>query len=278
VTTPEDFGTRCEPPSHPELLDWLAVEFMEQGWSIKHLHRLIVNSATYRQSSRISPALMEKDPTNRWLARMPRLRVESEIIRDVFLATSGLLSRKIGGPSVFPPIPEGVLVLSYGGATWNQSTGEDRYRRGMYTFWKRSVPYPGLLVFDMPNGDQSCARRTRSNTPLQALTTLNDPVFMEAAQALALRLWKEGGATDREKLVYGFRLTTGRQPSPFELQQLTKFLAQQRPSFVGRTASAVYVAAADPAQIPEDVNLEEVAPWTMVARVLLNLDETITRE
>ena len=278
VTTPEDFGTRCEPPSHPELLDWLAVEFMEQGWSLKHLHRLILSSAAYRQSSRISPELMEKDPTNRWLARMPRLRVESEIIRDVFLATSGLLSRKIGGPSVFPPIPEGVLVLSYGGATWNQSTGEDRYRRGMYTFWKRSVPYPGLLVFDMPNGDQSCTRRTRSNTPLQALTTLNDPVFMEAAQALALRLWKEGGATDRAKITYGFRLVTGRQPSAFELQQLTRFLEQQRPGFVGRTASAVYVAAADPAQLPEDVNLEQVAPWAMVARVLLNLDETITRE
>ncbi|NBO64378.1 MAG: DUF1553 domain-containing protein [Acidobacteria bacterium] len=278
VTTPEDFGTRCEPPSHPELLDWLAVEFMESGWSIKHLHRLIVNSATYRQTSRTTPLLLEKDPTNRWLARMPRLRVESEIIRDIFLATSGLLSRKIGGPSVFPPIPDGVLVLSYGGATWNQSTGEDRYRRGMYTFWKRSVPYPGLLVFDMPNGDQSCPRRTRSNTPLQALTTLNDPVFMEAAQALALRIWKEGGATDRSKIIYGFRLCTGRQPSAFELQQLTRFLEQQRPGFVGRTASAVYVAAADPSQIPEDLNLEQVAPWTMVARILLNLDESITRE
>jgi hypothetical protein len=278
VSTPEDFGTRCERPSHPELLDWLAVEFMESGWSIKQLHRLIVNSATYRQSSRITPALMEKDPTNHWLARMPRQRVESELIRDVFLATSGLLSRKIGGPSVFPPIPDGVLVLSYGGATWNQSTGEDKYRRGMYTFWKRSVPYPGLLVFDMPNGDQSCTRRTRSNTPLQALTTLNDPVFMEAAQALALRIWKEGGTTDRARLSYGFRLCTGRYPSTFELQQLTKFLEQQRPGFVGKTANAVYVAAPDLTQLPADVNLEQVAPWTMVARVLLNLDETITRE
>ncbi len=278
VSTPEDFGTRCERPSHPELLDWLAVEFMESGWSIKQLHRLIVNSATYRQSARITPALMEKDPTNHWLARMPRLRVESELIRDVFLATSGLLSRKIGGPSVFPPIPDGVLVLSYGGATWNQSTGEDKYRRGMYTFWKRSVPYPGLLVFDMPNGDQSCTRRTRSNTPLQALTTLNDPVFMEAAQALALRIWKEGGTTDRARLSYGFRLCTGRYPSTFELQQLTKFLEQQRPGFVGKTANAVYVAAPDLTQLPADVNLEQVAPWTMVARVLLNLDETITRE
>lgn len=278
VTTPEDFGARCELPSHPELLDWLAVEFMESGWSIKHLHRLIVNSATYRQSSKVTPQLMEADPTNRWLARMPRLRVESEIIRDLFLSTAGILSPKIGGPSVYPPIPDGVLVLSYGGATWNTSTGEDRYRRGMYTFWKRSVPYPGLSVFDMPNGDQSCPRRTRSNTPLQALTTLNDPIFMEAAQGLALRIWKEGGTTDRSRLTYGFRLATGRQPNAYELQQLTQFLQAQRPAFSGKTANAVYVAAPDLTQLPADVNLEQVAPWAMVARVLLNLDETITRE
>ena len=278
VTTPEDFGARCEPASHPELLDWLAVEFMESGWSIKHLHRLIVNSATYRQSSKVTPQLMEADPTNRWLARMPRLRVESEIIRDLFLSTAGILSPKIGGPSVFPPIPDGVLVLSYGGATWNTSTGEDRYRRGMYTFWKRSVPYPGLSVFDMPNGDQSCPRRTRSNTPLQALTTLNDPIFMEAAQGLALRIWKEGGTTDHSRLTYGFRLATGRQPNAYELQQLTQFLQAQRPAFSGKTANAVYVAAPDLTQLPADVNLEQVAPWAMVARVLLNLDETITRE
>ncbi len=278
VTTPEDFGTRCEQPSHPELLDWLAVEFMEKGWSIKDLHRLIVNSATYRQSSKVTPRLLEADPTNRWLARMPRIRVESEIIRDIALASGGLLSRKIGGPSVYPPIPDGVLVISYGGAKWETSTGEDRYRRGMYTFWKRSVPYPGMLVFDMPNGDQSCTRRTRSNTPLQALTTLNDTVFMEAAQGLGLRIWRDGGTTDAARLTYGFRLCTGRKPNAFELQQLTAFLHQQRPAFAGRTASSVYVAAADLNQLPGDVNLEEVAPWTMVARLLLNLDETITRE
>jgi hypothetical protein len=148
----------------------------------------------------------------------------------------------------------------------------------MYTFWKRSVPYPGLSVFDMPNGDQSCPRRTRSNTPLQALTTLNDPIFMEAAQGLALRIWKEGGTTDRSRITYGFRLATGRQPNPYELQQLTQFLQTQRPAFSGKTANAVYVAAPDLTQLPADVNLEQVAPWAMVARVLLNLDETITRE
>ena len=278
VSTPEDLGTRCETPSHPELLDWLAVEFMEHGWSIKHIHRLIVNSATYRQSSKVAPKLLEADPTNRWLARSPRLRVEGEIVRDVALSAAGLLSGKIGGPPVYPPIPDGVLNLSFGGARWETSTGEDRYRRGMYTFWKRSVPYPGLLVFDMPNGDLSCTRRTRSNTPLQALTTLNDQVFMEAAQALALRIWKEGGATDRARLAYGFRLCTGRYPDAVELAHLTQFLNQQRPGFVGNTAAAVYVAAPDLNKIPDGVNLEKIAPWTMVARLLLNLDETITRE
>lgn len=279
VTTPEDFGARCERPSHPELLDWLAVEFMEHGWSLKHLHRLIVSSAVYRQSSKVTPHLLEADPTNRWLARAPRLRVEAEIIRDIALSASGLLSPKIGGPSVYPPIPDGVLNLGYGAPMpWPVATGEDRYRRGMYTFWKRSVPYPGLLVFDQPNGDFSCTRRIRSNTPLQALTTLNDQVFVEAAQALALRVWKEGGATDRERMIYAFRLCTGRRPDQFELTRLLGLLADQQSYFSGRTAAAVYVSSPDPNRLPEDVDLHKVAPWTMVARVLLNLDETITKE
>jgi mono/diheme cytochrome c family protein len=279
VTTPEDFGTRCEKPSHPELLDWLAVEFMEGGWSLKKLHRLIVNSATYRQSSAATPRLREADPTNRWLARAPRLRVEAEAVRDIALAAGGLLSPKVGGPSVYPPIPEGVLSLGYGPPMpWETSKGEDRYRRAMYTFWKRSVPYPSLSVFDAPNADFSCTRRVRSNTPLQALTTLNDAVFMEAAQGLALRVFKEGGATDRERMVYAFRLATGRRPDAVELQKLLAFLAEQRAHFAENTAAAVYVSAADLNKLPEGVDLHKVAPWTMVARVLLNLDETITKE
>ena len=279
VATPEDFGLRCDPPSNAELLDWLAVEFMESGWSFKHLSRLITNSAVYRQSSRLTPQLREKDPTNALLARAPRLRVESEIVRDIALAASGLLSRKIGGPSVYPPIPDGVLSLGYGGAmSWPTSVGEDRYRRGMYTFWKRNVPYPSMLVFDQPAGDFSCTRRLRSNTPLQALTTLNDQTFTEFAQGLALRVWKEGGATDEEKMVYAFRLCTARKPTAVELQKLLKLLADQRPLFDGRTAAAVYVSSSDLTRLPEDIDLHKIAPWTLVARVLLNLDETMTKE
>jgi mono/diheme cytochrome c family protein len=278
VTTPEDFGSRCEPPSHPELLDWLAVEFVESGWSIKHIHRLILNSAVYRQLSKVTPKLLEVDPYNRWLARAPRIRVESEIVRDTALAASGLLSEKIGGPSVFPTLPAGVMDLAYGGFKWENATGEDRYRRGMYTFWKRTVPYPSMLVFDSPNGDFSCARRVRSNTPLQALTTLNDALFVEAAQALALRVWKNGGADDRSKMTYAFRLCVSREPDQFEMQKLIELLEDQKKYFEERTSSAVYVTATDPNRMPEDLALHKIAPWTIVARVLLNMDETITKE
>jgi hypothetical protein len=278
VSTPEDFGARCERPSHPELLDWLAVEFIESGWSVKHIHRLIVNSAMYRQSSNVSPKLLEADPYNHWLARAPRIRVDSEIVRDIALATSGLLSQKIGGPSVFPPLPAGVMDLAYGGFRWENATGEDRYRRGMYTFWKRTVPYPSMLAFDSPNGDFSCTRRVRSNTPLQALTTLNDTLFVEAAQGLALRIWKGGGPDDRSRLIYGFKLCVSREPDSFELQRLTELLESLKGSFEGRTSDAVYVTAIDLNKIPEGLDLHKVAPWTLVARVLLNMDETITKE
>ncbi len=243
VATAEDFGKRSDPASHPELLDYLAVEFQKSGWSWKHLHRLIVTSTTYRQSSKIRPMDEHKDPTNRYLARAPRFRVEAETVRDISLAVSGLLSHKIGGPSVYPPIQEGVLNLSYGRPMdWPVSKGEDRYRRGMYTFWKRSVPYPNQLVFDAPQGDLSCTRRIRSNTPLQALTTLNDPVFVETAQAFGLRIWREGGATDGKRMIYAFRLATGRTPDARELAQLLPFLRQQRANFARRTAAAVYVS------------------------------------
>ncbi len=279
VTTPEDLGTRCEKPLHPELLDWLAREFWDRGKDLKQLHRLIVTSATYRQSSTFTEKLREVDPTNRWLARAPRLRVEAETIRDIALSVSGLLSRKIGGPSVFPPIPDGVMSLGYGNfGKWDVSTGEDRYRRGLYTFWKRSQPYPGLALFDQPTADFSCTRRTRSNTPLQSLTTLNDVAFMEAAQALALRVFKEGGATDRDKMTYAFRLCTGRKPDAVEVEAVAKLLQQQRLNFQGKTSSSVYVSAPDLTSLPEGINLHDLAPWTMVARVLLNLDETITKE
>ncbi|HMV85549.1 MAG TPA: DUF1549 and DUF1553 domain-containing protein [Blastocatellia bacterium] len=309
VSSPEDFGTRCETPSHPELLDWLAVEFRDgetgrrgdgetgrQGdeakspttnhqppttapWSLKHIHKLIVMSATYRQSSHISPELLRADATNRLLARAPRLRVEAEAVRDIVLSAGGLLSLKIGGPSVFPPIPDGAMAVSFRSRTvWETSKSEDRYRRAMYTFWKRSVPYPSLSVFDAPNADMACTRRIRSNSPLQALTTLNDAAFLEAAQALAMRLWKEGGNDDAAKVRYGFRLCTGRLPDEFEQTRLLQLLQKEQGRFAGNTAAAVYVSSPDLNNLPANMDLHELASWTLVARVLLNLDETITKQ
>jgi hypothetical protein len=278
VTTPEDFGTRAEPASHPELLDWLACEFMDSGWQIKRLHRLIVTSATYRQASKVSPELYAHDPYNRLLARAPRLRVEGEVVQDIALAASGLLNPRIGGPSVYPPIPESVGDTVYGGFSWPESQGLDRYRRGLYTFWKRSLPFPSLVAFDAPSGETSCPRRVRSNTPLQALTTLNEKVFVQAAQALALRVLKEGGTDDSARAGYLFELCTGRPPTSAERHRLLAFWDEQYRYFEDRTAAAVSVAVPDPKQLPPEVNLHKAAAWAMVSRVVLNLDETITKE
>jgi hypothetical protein len=278
VATSEDFGTQGDPPTHPELLDWLACEFMDSGWDVKHMQRLIAESAAYRQSSVVNPPLLERDPYNQLLARGPRVRVDAEILRDIALSASGLLNGQIGGPPVFPPIPDGVLTLGYGSPmTWETKAG-DRYRRALYTFVKRSVPYPSLQVFDAPTGESPCPRRVRSDTPLQALTTLNDPVFVEAAQALALRVWEHGGKDDRARLQFAFELCTGRQPRPNEMAVLSSLLQEEKQFFENRTARAVQVAAQDVKNPPQDVNLEKVAAWTMVTRVLLNLDETITKE
>lgn len=258
VATVEDLGKQSERPSHPELLDWLAVEFMEKGWSRKMLHRLIVTSAAYRQSSRLTPELLERDPANRLLARGPRLRVEGEIVRDIALAASGLLNEKVGGPSVFPPAP-GFLFeppASYGPKNWYENKDAARYRRALYTFRYRSVPYPMLQTFDAPNGDMACVRRSRSNTPLQALTTLNEPLFVEAAEALGKRILREGGASDNQRLRYAFRLCTARGPESDELAALSSFLGRQKKKSPDHPEKA----------------------WIATARVLLNLDETITKE
>jgi mono/diheme cytochrome c family protein len=286
VTTPEDFGTRVDTPSHPELLDWLACEFMDpttangssSPWSLKHIHRLIVNSATYRQSSKVTPELYAPDQYNRLLARGARLRVESEMVQDIALSASGLLNSKIGGPSVYPPIPASVGDTVYGGFTWPESKGDDRYRRGLYTFAKRSLPFPSLTAFDAPSGETSCPRRLRSNTPLQALTTLNEKTFVEAAQAMALRVFKDGGSNNRARLNYAFELCTGRKPTSSESSKLLSLWKEQRAYFENRTATALNVAVPDLKKMPQDVNLHTIAAWAMVSRVLLNLDETITRE
>lgn len=275
VATPEDFGTRGETPSHPELLDWLASEFVEQGWSRKRLIRTMVISATYRQSSHGRPELIERDPKNVLLAHQTRLRAEAEIVRDMSLSVSGLLVPTIGGPSVYPQQPAGISELTYAGAAkWPESKGDDRYRRGMYTFFRRTSPYPMLVTFDAPDANITCTRRERSNTPLQALTTLNDPVFIECAQAFALRLIGDGSADVDARIGQAFRLALAREPSAAEIDALKRLYADTRDLAARDAAAAAKLAgerlkAADPA---------DAAATVAVARVVLNLDEFITRE
>jgi len=282
VSTSEDLGTQAETPSHPELLDWLAVEFMDNGWSLKKLHRTIVTSATYRESSVVTPELYSKDPYNRLLARGPRFRVEGEIVRDIALSASGLLNDKVGGPSVYPPAPEFLFQppTSYGPKNWYTETGPERYRRALYTFRFRSVPYPMLQNFDTPNADTSCVRRSRSNTPLQALTTLNEPMFLEAARGLASKTLTEGGASDGERLTYAFRRCLSRPPGAAERDQLLGFLAKQRKRAAEGWIDSWEIAGYDPTdgKLPKGATPAELSAWTALSRVLLNLDETITKE
>lgn len=283
VTTPEDFGVQGDPPSHPGLLDWLSVEFMKSDWSIKQLHRLIVSSATYRQSSRVTKQLLTKDPYNRLLARGPRFRIDAELVRDVTLAASGLLNRKMGGPSVMTPAPIFLFKApaSYGDFPWVNDTGPDKYRRAVYTYRRRSTPYPALSVFDAPPGDFSCVSRQRSNTPLQALTTLNEPLFMEAAQALALKTLREGGRSSEARMRYAFRRCVGRKPDALEFKALLNLLYKQNSRFAKDPETAWKLASSVPDQkpdLPKGTTAGNLAAWTAVARVLLNMDETITKE
>jgi Protein of unknown function (DUF1553)/Protein of unknown function (DUF1549)/Planctomycete cytochrome C len=282
VSTSEDLGTQSEPPSHPALLDWLACEFMDRDWSLKALHRLIVGSATYRQSSRGTPQLYERDPYNRLLARGPRFRVEAEIVRDIALASSGLLNRKLGGPSIYAPAPAFLFLppASYAPFPWKEETGPDRYRRALYTFRRRSTPYPMLATFDAPNGDSSCVRRLRSNTPLQALTTLNETVFVECARALARRVLEGGGGTDAERIAYAFRRVLGRTPTVEERSVLLDLLeAQMRGIAEGRVdPRGLATGGVARLDLLPGVSVDQLAAYAVVSRALLNLDETITKE
>jgi hypothetical protein len=229
----------------------------------------------------VSPEGYARDPENRLLARGPRFRVEGEIVRDIALAASGLLNPKVGGPSVYAPAPEFLFLppASYGTKTWAVETGPQRYRRALYTFRYRSVPYPVLQIFDAPNGDFSCVRRARSNTPLQALTTLNEPLFVECAEALARKTLREGGSTDAERLTYAFRRCVARRPSAAETATLLELLERQTRHFAGGTTAPVKLAAeVKQPELPEGTSRAQLAAWTVVARVLLNLDETITKE
>jgi hypothetical protein len=271
VETSEDFGSQGQRPTHPELLDWLAVEFMDRGWSMKAVHRLIVTSAAYRQRSDITPELLKIDPNNRLISRGPRFRLEAELIRDVVLAASGLLSDKVGGPSVFPQQPPGVWDLPYNDDQWEESTGPDKYRRGIYTFARRSAPYPAMFNFDSPSRELCTIRRIRTNTPLQALTTLNDAAFFEAAQALGRRILKEGGSTDATRIDLAFRLCTARAARHSEIDRLVRWREREREYFQQHIGEARKLA-------PESEDAPEQAAWTMLANVMLNLDETLTKE
>ena len=270
VRTTEDFGYQGEPPTHPELLDWLAVEFVKQGWSLKKLHRLIVTSATYRQSSRVTPELLAKDAENKLLARGPRSRLDAEMVRDATLRASGLLSEKIGGPSVYPPQQEGVSEVAYGSPKWTASTGEDRHRRALYTFAKRTAPYAMLTTFDAPTGEACIARRDVSNSPLQALTLLNDVVFIEAAQALGSTLANQPGSVE-ERIAALFRRILTRPPTADETVRLAQFFAAQKARFISSELDAKAIAG----EGTGDAN--ECAAWTVLARALLNLDEAVTK-
>ena len=283
VASPEELGSQSETPSHPELLDWLAVDFMENGWSLKHLHRLITDSAAYRRDSSPTAEQLSKDPYNRLLARGPRVRVDAEIVRDIALAASGLLNPALGGPSVYPPAPDFLFKppTSYGPKVWREEKGENRYRRSIYTFRFRSVPYPALQTFDAPNGDISCVRRSRSNTPMQALVTLNETTFVEAAKALGLLTYREGGSSDRDKVVFAFRRCLGRKPSEDEIKTLMELKQSTASSLSSQSELAWKLAAIDQEKRPElssDQKVEDLAGWVAVGRVLLNLDETITKE
>jgi mono/diheme cytochrome c family protein len=276
VETLEDFGTQGERPTHPELLDWLATEFTQTNWDMKAMLRLMVTSATYRQSSRSTPELIERDPYNRLYARGPRFRVPAETVRDIALQASGLLSPKIGGPSVYPYQPDGIWTQIYSADKWVTSKGEDKYRRGIYTFWRRTSMYPSFMSFDAPSRELICPRRQRSDTPLQALTTLNDPSFVEAAQGLARRVLQKSKGNDRADATFAFRLCMARAPRSQETKRLVALYKQELAQFKLDPSAAKKIGG-DLGKPPEGVSAEKLAAWTVVANVLLNLDETITK-
>jgi hypothetical protein len=296
VNSSEDLGTRCELPSHPALLDWLAVELMDNNWSLKHLHRLIVTSAAYQQSSHVRSELLEKDPYNRLVAYGPRFRPSAEVVRDIALSASGLINLKVGGPCIFPAMPEFLLnrPVSYAEKNWPVSKGEEKYRRALYIFRFRTAMYPQLQTFDTPTFETSCVRRARSNTPLQALVGLNEPTTMECARNLAKLTLEKGGETDDSRITYAFRRCVSREPTADERAELLQFCDKQKKrlaegwlnawQLLGENAPSksdekdAKRAAEASANIPAGCTPTEFAAWTCVARTILNLDETITKE
>lgn len=282
VKTSEDFGSQGDPPSNQQLLDWLATEFIASKWDVKKMQRLIVTSATYRQSSTVTPELLEKDPENRLLARGPRFRLPAEMIRDNALALSGLLNTKIGGPSVFPYQPKGLWEeMAFGqhfsAQTYVQSHGSDLYRRSMYTFWKRTVPFPSLNTFDAPSREKCTARRTITNTPLQALVLMNDPAFMEAARKFAERDINEAGPNETDRIKYAFRAATDREPTPEELAILDKLYGKERAHYESDPSDAEKVVSIGESARDKHLDTVDLAAMTLVASTILNMDETVTK-
>ena len=285
VETEEDFGTQGTLPSHPELLDWLAVTFRSPraegglAWDMKALLKLIVTSATYRQSSKVTADALQKDARNRLLSHYPRRRLDAEAVRDQALAVSGLLSHKLGGPSVYPPQPPGLWNVAFNGGQNNYptSTGEDRYRRGLYTFWRRTMPPPSMATFDAPSRESCTIRRVPTNTPLQAFVTLNDPVFVECAQALARRLVAEGGADPATRLRYGLRLVLARPATDAQVAALQQLLDAELAHYRNAPAEALKLATDPLGPLPTGADAAELAAYTVIANVLLNLDGALTR-
>ena len=282
VKTSEDFGAQGQWPTHPELLDWLATEFIRTGWDVKAMLKLMVMSNTYQQSSQVTSELQQRDPSNELLARGPRFRFDAEVIRDTALATSGLLVERVGGKSVRIYQPDGVweAVAFQGSNTsiYKQDQGENLYRRSMYTFWKRTSPPPSMTTFDAPSRENCTVRRPRTNTPLQALALMNDKQYVEASRALGQRLMLEGGATPEERLTYAYRITTSRRPTADELSVLVPLYQAQLAAYQADKDGATKLVSYGDSKRNETLDGSELAAWTMMSNLIMNLDEAVTKE
>jgi len=278
VETQEDFGTQGQPPSNQQLLDWMACEFMDCGWSLKHMVKLMVSSAAYRQSSRVTPEKLAKDPQNRLISRGPGKRLEAEFVRDEALSLSGLISLKMYGPSVYPPQPDGLWQAAFNGErTYPTSAGEDRYRRGIYVFWRRTVPYPSMATFDAPSREVCTLRRIQTSTPLQAFVTLNDPVYVECAQALARRIMMEGGPTTDDRARFALRLCLCRPPEEQRVRRLVTLYDTELEHYQKDQKAAIELATSERGALPPGLWAGDAAAWTVCANVLLNMDGVLTK-
>ena len=283
VATSDDFGTRGEWPSHPELLDWLAVDFVESGWDVKRLLKMMVMSSTYRQTGRTTDELLRRDPDNRLLARGPRLRLDAEMIRDSALFAGGLLRERVGGPSVFPYQPDGLWKeisfnpREFTAQIYVPGVGADVYRRSMYTFWKRAVPPPAYAIFDAPDRETCTVRRARSNTPFQALVIMNDITFVEAARGIAERVMTEAPTETDERIAYAFRLLTSRRPSQREIAIVRSKYQAQLADYRANPDEALRLLTAGDLQRNRQLDPSELAGWTFISSMIMNLSEALTR-